>query len=97
LVHLVARTGLDPWDAHVAAIAGVEVCPILALNAAKWQRPSVDLDEPPHIIEIVDPGDQEPGTQRRCWPWAGSFINRTSADRCRQKRRVSARLLRTSG
>jgi len=62
LAHLVARTGLDPWDAHVAAIADVAVCPILTLNAAKWQRPSADLDEPLRIIEIVDPGDQEPGT-----------------------------------
>jgi predicted nucleic acid-binding protein len=62
LAHLVARTGLDPWDAHVAAIADVAICLILTLNAAKWQRPSADLDEPLHIIEIVDPGDQEPGT-----------------------------------
>lgn len=62
LAHLVARTGLDPWDAHVVAIADVAVCPILTVNAAKWQRPSADLDEPLHIIEIVDPGDQEPGT-----------------------------------
>jgi hypothetical protein len=61
LAHLVARIGLDPWDAHVAAIADVAICPILTLNAAKWQRPSADLDDPLHIIEIADPDDQKPG------------------------------------
>ncbi len=64
LAHLIARTGLDPWDAHVAAIADVAICPILTLNAAKWERPSVDLDDPLHIIEIADPGDQKPGSSR---------------------------------
>ena len=57
LAGVVARTGLDPWDAHVAAIADVAICPILTLNAAKWRQPSADLDEPLHIIEISDPGD----------------------------------------
>jgi hypothetical protein len=58
LANILARTGLDPWDAHAAAIADVAVCPILTLNAAKWQQPSADLDEPLHIIEISDePGD----------------------------------------
>jgi hypothetical protein len=61
LAHLVARTGLDPWDAHAAAIADVAICPILTLNAAKWQRPSADLDDPLHIIEVAGPGDQKPG------------------------------------
>jgi predicted nucleic acid-binding protein len=61
LAGVVARTGLDPWDAHVAAIADVAICPILTLNAPKWQQPSADLDEPLHIIEISDPGEQEPG------------------------------------
>jgi predicted nucleic acid-binding protein len=61
LAHLVARTGLDPWDAHVAAIADVAICPILTLNAAKWEHASADLDDPLHIIEIADPGDQKPG------------------------------------
>jgi len=60
LAGVVARTGLDPWDAHVAAIADVTICPILTLNAAKWQQPSADLDEPLHIIEISSPGGQEP-------------------------------------
>jgi predicted nucleic acid-binding protein len=59
LAGVVARTGLDPWDAHVAAIADVAICPILTLNAAKWQQASADLDEPLHIIEISNPGDQE--------------------------------------
>ena len=61
LAHLVARTGLDPWDAHVAAIADVAISPILTLNAAKWEHASADLDDQLHIIEIVDPGDQKPG------------------------------------
>lgn len=61
LAHVIARTGLDPWDAHVAAIADVAICPILTLNAATWQRPSADLDDPLHVIEIADPDDQKPG------------------------------------
>jgi predicted nucleic acid-binding protein len=61
LAHLVARTGLDPWGAHVAAIADVAISPILTLNAAKWEHASADLDDPLHIIEIADPGDQKPG------------------------------------
>ena len=55
LAHVLARTGLDPWDAHVAAIADVAVCPILTLDAAKWQEPSLALDDPLHVIEIIDP------------------------------------------
>lgn len=58
LASIIARTDLDPWDAHVAAIADVAICPILTLNAAKWQQPSADLDQPLHIIEISGPGDQ---------------------------------------
>jgi predicted nucleic acid-binding protein len=56
LAAVIARTGLDPWDAHAAAIADTAVCPILTLDAAKWQQHSADLDEPLHIIEITDPG-----------------------------------------
>jgi predicted nucleic acid-binding protein len=56
LAAVIARTGLDPWDAHVAAIADAAVCPILTLAAAKWREHSADLDEPLHIIEIADPG-----------------------------------------
>jgi predicted nucleic acid-binding protein len=58
LAEVVARTGLDPWDAHAAAIADVAICPILTLNAARWREHVNDLDEPLHIIEIADPGDQ---------------------------------------
>ena len=57
LAAIMTRTGLDPWDAHVAAVADAAVCPIVTLNAAKWQQPSADLDQPLHIIEIADPGD----------------------------------------
>lgn len=40
-----ARTALEPWDAHVAAIADASVCPILTLDAAKWRQHSEDLDD----------------------------------------------------
>lgn len=57
LADVIARTGLDPWDAHVAAVADASVCPILTLNTAKWREPSADLDEPLHVIEIADPDE----------------------------------------
>jgi predicted nucleic acid-binding protein len=60
LAAVIARTGLDPWDAHVAAVADASVCPILTLDAGKWRQHSGDLDEPLHIIEIADP-DEAPG------------------------------------
>lgn len=57
LAAVVARTGLDPYDAHVAAVADAAVCPILTLDAAKWRERAHDLDEPLHFVEIADPGD----------------------------------------
>lgn len=42
---VMARTALEPWDAHVAAIADASVCPILTLDAAKWRQHSEDLDD----------------------------------------------------
>jgi len=60
LAGIIARTGLDPWDAHAAAIADVAIYPILTLDAAKWRQPSADLDEPLHIVEISDPDEREP-------------------------------------
>lgn len=48
---------------HVAAIGDAAICPILTMNAAKWQGPSADLDQPLHIIKIADPdvpGNAEP-------------------------------------
>ena len=57
LAAVIARTGLDPWDAHVAAVADAAICPILTLAAAKWREHSADLDEPLHVIEIADPGE----------------------------------------
>ncbi|MGZ4435890.1 MAG: hypothetical protein ACXVW7_20055 [Trebonia sp.] len=64
LAAFIARTGLDPWDAHVAAVADASVCPILTLDAGKWRQHSGDLDESLHVIEIADPDDApgEPGT-----------------------------------
>ena len=61
LADVITRTELDPWDAHVAAVADVAICPILTLDAAKWQQPSAELDEPLHVLEIADPGEQDPG------------------------------------
>jgi hypothetical protein len=55
LADIIARTGLDPWHAHAAAIADVAIYSIRTLGAAKWQQPSADLDEPLHIVEIADP------------------------------------------
>jgi hypothetical protein len=57
LAAVIARIGLDPWDAHVAAVADASVCPILTLDAGKWRQHSGDLDEPLHIIEIADPDE----------------------------------------
>jgi predicted nucleic acid-binding protein len=60
LAAVIARTGLDPWDAHAAAVADAAVCPILTLNAARWREHVADLDEPLHFIEIAEP-DEPPG------------------------------------
>jgi predicted nucleic acid-binding protein len=57
LAAVIARTGLNPWDAHVAAVADAAICPILTLDAGKWRQHSADLDDPLHIIEIADPGE----------------------------------------
>jgi predicted nucleic acid-binding protein len=59
LASVVARTGLDPWDAQVAAVADASICPILTLDADKWRALPEDQDAPRHVIEISDPG--EPG------------------------------------
>ena len=57
LAAVIIATGLEPWDAHVAAVADASVCPILTVDAAKWRKHSRDLDEPLHFVEIADPGD----------------------------------------
>jgi len=62
LADVIYRTGLDAWDAHVAAIADVAVCPVLTLDAPKWQQPAERLDEPLRIIQIADPGEPDPGS-----------------------------------
>ncbi|MEV8636602.1 hypothetical protein AB0395_33660 [Streptosporangium sp. NPDC051023] len=55
LAEFVVATGQEIWDAHVAAIADVSVCPILTFDAAKWAQPSSTLNDPLHVIEIRDP------------------------------------------
>lgn len=57
LAEVIARTRLDPWDAHVAAVADVAICPVLTLDAAKWRDPAADFDQPLRIIEIAGPDD----------------------------------------
>jgi predicted nucleic acid-binding protein len=57
LADVIARTGLDPWDAHVAAVADAAICPIVTLDAAKWREHAGDLDERLHFVEIADPDD----------------------------------------
>jgi hypothetical protein len=44
-------------DANVAAVADASVCPILTLDGDKWRDHAHDLEEPPHFIEIAEPGD----------------------------------------
>ena len=61
LAAVIARTGLDPWDAHAAAVADAAVCPILTLNATRWREHAADLDESLHFIEIADPGEAPGG------------------------------------
>lgn len=57
LAAVIARTGLNPWDAQVAAVADAAICPILTLDVAKWREHAEDLDERLHIVEISDPDD----------------------------------------
>lgn len=57
LAAIIARTGLDPWDAHVAAVADAAVCPVLTLDVAKWQSYADDLDDPLRVIEIAEPDE----------------------------------------
>jgi predicted nucleic acid-binding protein len=57
LAAVTARTGLDFYDAHVAAVADASVCPILTLDGDKWRDHAHDLEEPLHFIEIAEPGD----------------------------------------
>ncbi|HEX4818042.1 MAG TPA: hypothetical protein VFV66_35320 [Nonomuraea sp.] len=55
LADVMAVTGLDIHDAHVAAIADVAACPILTLRSDKWREPARALEQTLHVIEISDP------------------------------------------
>lgn len=59
LAAVIAATDLDPWDAHVAAVADASVCPILTINGPKWRQHAHDLEEPLHFIEIAEPDDED--------------------------------------
>jgi predicted nucleic acid-binding protein len=55
LAAVIAKTELDPWDAHVAAVADASICPIATLDPVKWQAHEQDLDDRLYYIEIDDP------------------------------------------
>uniref|UniRef100_UPI003F49A784 hypothetical protein n=1 Tax=Nonomuraea sp. CA-252377 TaxID=3240003 RepID=UPI003F49A784 len=57
LAQMVQRTGLNPWDGHVAALAFMATCPILTLDRSRWEQPARALDDPLYFIEIADPGE----------------------------------------
>ena len=57
LAAVIAKTGLEMCDAHVAAVADASVCPILTMDAPKWREHARDLGEPLHIIEIAHPDE----------------------------------------
>jgi hypothetical protein len=59
LAAVIAATELDPWDAHVAAVADASVCAILTREAGKWRGHARDLEEPLYFIEIADPDDED--------------------------------------
>ncbi|NJP98890.1 hypothetical protein HCN51_57350 [Nonomuraea sp. FMUSA5-5] len=52
---VLARTGLDWGDAHVAVLADTSVCPILTLDGSHWAPAVRGFDEPLHVIEIAEP------------------------------------------
>lgn len=58
LAAVISKTGLDPWDAHAAAVADASVCPIVTFDADKWRQHSHDLDDPLYFVEIADPDDK---------------------------------------
>ncbi|GGS86412.1 hypothetical protein GCM10010156_51180 [Planobispora rosea] len=55
LASAIACTGLDPWDAHVAALADASICPVLTLDRSHWEQAAQAFEEPLHIVEIADP------------------------------------------
>lgn len=57
LAAVIVKTGLETYDAHVAAVADASVCPILTMDALKWREHATTLDEPLHIIEIAETGE----------------------------------------
>ncbi|WP_214103926.1 hypothetical protein [Acrocarpospora catenulata] len=55
LAEAINRTGLEPWDAHVAALADASICPVFTLDRARWEHPARAFDDPLYIIEITEP------------------------------------------
>jgi len=50
----IGKTGLDPWDAHVAAVARASGCRILTLNGPKWREHRDDLGERLEFFQVED-------------------------------------------
>jgi hypothetical protein len=46
------------------AIADTAICPILTLDAAKWRRHATDLPASLHYLEITDPDESGPTSNR---------------------------------
>ena len=65
LAVVIARTALDPWDAHMAAVAYAAICPILTLDAANWRQYAERLDEPQRIAPLMMTGGGMTETQAR--------------------------------
>lgn len=54
LARAVSRAGLDPWDAHVAAVAHASGCRILTLDGPKWREHEHDLGTRLEFVQVED-------------------------------------------
>lgn len=57
VARIMDSAGLPAWGAHVAAVAAAAKCPVLTLDAARWQPVSSAFEPPLQIVEIADPDD----------------------------------------
>jgi hypothetical protein len=57
LATVIALTGLEVWEAHVAMVADASICRVLTYDAPKWAEPSRALEHRLHIVEIADPDE----------------------------------------
>lgn len=54
LARAIGRAGLDPWDAHVAAVARASGCRILTVNGPKWREHEHDLGKRLEFVQVED-------------------------------------------